>query len=122
MRLPSVDEDDAVKNLYPHKTAKRESLMQLRWRHLDHVQTMAVSDATIPELQAHLTQNFDWFFGPIRKRKRDRVPSDATREMIMVWQILNRVQERRNDVEGMAAYRAQAAADVALILAYEQSH
>jgi hypothetical protein len=27
--------------LYPPKTAKRESLCQLRWRHLDHVDSMA---------------------------------------------------------------------------------
>jgi hypothetical protein len=27
--------------LYPHRTAKKESLCQLRWRHLQHVTTMA---------------------------------------------------------------------------------
>ncbi len=106
-----------MRNLYPPKTAKRESLMELRWRHLQSVTAMAMSDATIPELQATLTQNFNWFFGPIRKRKRDRVPSDSLREDIMVWQILNRVQECRDDPDLMASLRARVARDVATIQA-----
>jgi hypothetical protein len=96
---------------------KRESLMHLTPRHLESVRSMAMGKSTIAELQEHLTQNFDRFFGPLRKRKRDRVPSDSLRQEIMVWQILSRVQESRDDPELMAACKAQLARDVALIQA-----
>jgi hypothetical protein len=110
-----------MNNLYPHKTAKRGSLMQLRWRHLDSVQSMAMGESSIVELQERLTQNFDRFFGPLRKRKMDRVPSDALREEIMVRQILNRVQECRDDADRMERLRTELARNVAMIRAYEQA-
>src|ERR1700730_13058353 len=108
-----------MNNLYPPRNAKRTSLMQLRWRHLDSITSMAMGDSSIAELQDVLTSNFDHFFGPLRKRKRDRVPSDKLREEIMVWQILHRVQECRADTDRMERLHAELARDVAMILAYE---
>ncbi len=94
---------------------KRESLMHLTPRHLDSVRSMAMGKSTIPELQKNLTESFDRYFPPLRKLKRDRVPSDALREDIMVRQILNRVQEYRDNPD--PHIEAQHARDVALIQA-----
>ncbi len=94
---------------------KRESLMHLTPRHLDSVRSMAMGKSTIPELQESLTQNFDRYFPPLRKRKRDRVPSNGLRQEIMVWQILNRVQDHRDNPD--PCIEAQHAADVAAIQA-----
>jgi hypothetical protein len=100
-------------------TKKRESLMHLTPRHLDSVQSMAMGKSTIAELQESLTKNFNRYFPQLRKRKRDRVPSDALREDIMVRQILLRVQAYRDDPDLMARLKAELARDVAMILAYE---
>jgi hypothetical protein len=100
-------------------TKKRESLMYLTPRHLDSVQSMAMGKSTIAELQESLTKNFNRYFPQLRKRKRDRVPSDALREEIMVRQILNRVQECRDDPDRMERRRTELARDVAMIRAYE---
>jgi hypothetical protein len=102
-------------------TKKRESLMHLTPRHLDSISSMAIGKSTIQELQEVLTKNFDWFFPPLRRRKRDRVPSDLLRQEIMVRQILNRVQECRADTDRMTRLRTELARDVAMILAYEQA-
>jgi hypothetical protein len=104
---------------YPPRNAKKHSLFELRWRHLDSITSMAMGDSSIPELLECLSQNFDHFFGPLRKRKKDRVPSDKLREEIMVRQILRRVQECRDDPDRMERRRTELARDVAMIRAYE---
>ena len=101
-------------------TKKRESLMYLTPRHLDSITSMAMGESTIPEL-LDLTENFDHFFGPLRKRKRDRVPADDLREEIMVRQILSRVQDVRDDPDLMARLKAALARDVAIVRAAEQA-
>ena len=98
-----------MKNLYPPKTAKRESLMELRWRHLDHVDSMARGNASRAELRKTLCNNFEHFFGPLRRRRTDEVPSDKLRQNFMVFAILDLVDERRAELlaeEEEAAYAA----------------
>ena len=70
--------------------------MQLRWRHLDHVTSMARGNQSRAELREILCKNFEYFFrGPLRKRRRDEVPSDELRKNIMVFQILDQVDAHR---------------------------
>src|SRR5882672_6691066 len=90
-----------MRNLYPHRTAKRDSLCELRWRHLDQVDSMARGNETLDELYAVLLKNFEHFYGRLRKRRRDEVPSDALRREIMVMNIINLVEERRAEIEAM---------------------
>jgi len=99
-----------MRNLYPHRTAKRDSLMELRWRHLDQVDSMARGDSSLDELYATLLKNFEHFYGPLRKRKRDEVPSDATRRAIMIMQIVNLVEERRAELESVPRLSGEALA------------
>jgi hypothetical protein len=89
--------------LYPHRTAKKESLCQLRWRHLQHVTTMARDPSyDRDETEKKLLQNFEYFFGRLRKRRRDEVPSDSLRRYFMVNNILNQVDARRAWLEEQA--------------------
>ena len=90
-----------MRNLYPSRKARRDSLCELRWRELEHVDAMARSNETIDELHAKLLSGFTYFYGPIRKRRRDDVPSDATRRIIKVFGILALVEERRREIEAM---------------------
>jgi hypothetical protein len=95
-----------MRNIYPPKTAKRESLMELRWRHLDHVDSMARGNSSLADLRQTLRKNYEHFFGRLRKRRRDEVPSDALRKDWMVLQIVDLVEQRRADLEEEAAYAA----------------
>jgi len=94
--------------LYPPKTAKRESLCELRWRHLDHVDDIARRDTPRAETMKVLLRNYEWFYGPLRKRRRDAVPSDQLRKFFVVSNILDQVDARRAEIEAAeeaAAYR-----------------
>ena len=89
--------------LYPSRKAKRESLCQLRWKHLQHVDSMACDpDYNRSELHDKLLGNFDYFFGRLRRRRRDEVPSDQLRRCLMVSQILDQVDARRAWLEQAA--------------------
>lgn len=107
-----------MRNLYPRRNAKRDSLMELRWRHLDHVDHMARSGEPLDKIQADLSAPWfsERFFGPLRSRRRDRVPSDAVRRLIMSWQLVDLVEERRAELAAMpkpSPEQLQAALDAA---------
>jgi hypothetical protein len=91
--------------LYPPKTAKRASLCELRWGHLDHVDAMARDSAPRAETMKVLLGNYEWFYGRLRKRRRDEVPSDKLRKFFIVSNILDQVDARRAELEEEAAYR-----------------
>jgi hypothetical protein len=91
--------------LYPPTTAKRESLFQLRWRHLDHVDSMARDNTPRAETMKILCDNYEHFYGRLRKRRRDEVPSDQLRKFFIVSNILDQVDARRAELEEDAAYR-----------------
>jgi hypothetical protein len=69
--------------------------MQLRPRNLDHVDSMARSDRSIADLRMVLCKNYVHFFGRLRPKART-VPSDELRQEIMVAQLLDLVQDRRD--------------------------
>jgi hypothetical protein len=56
---------------------------------------MARSNESRDELRDKLCNNFEYFFGRLRKRRRDQVPSDQLRKNFMVFQILDQVDARR---------------------------
>jgi hypothetical protein len=92
--------------LYPAKTAKRQSLCELRWRHLQSVSTMARSNDSRADLFKVLRGNYEHFFGRLRRRRRDEVPSDELRKDFIVHNILDQVDARRAEIEEEAAYAA----------------
>jgi hypothetical protein len=65
---------------------------------------MARSNETRSELYEKLLGNYDYFFGRLRRRRRDEVPSDHFRKQIIVTQILNQVDARRAWLEEQAKH------------------
>jgi hypothetical protein len=65
--------------LYPPRTAKRESLCQLRWRHLQSVSTMARSNDSRADLFKVLRKNYEHFFrkSPPSPKRRGSERRDA---------------------------------------------
>lgn len=95
--------------LYPPRWAKRESLMELRWKHLDHVDDMASREFDRAETFRILRNNYEHFYGRLRKLRRDEVPSDEQRKDRIVNAILDIVEARRAQIlqeEEDAAYAA----------------
>jgi len=57
-------------------------MMELRWRHLDHVESMARGNSTRAELRETLCKNFEHFFGRLRRRRKRRgAERQATAEL-----------------------------------------
>ena len=86
--------------------------MQLRPRHLDHIDNMARSDETIADLRDKLANNYVYFYGRLRPKYRS-VPSDALRQNIIVHQILVLVEQRRDEIQAAARHEGIAAYDSA---------
>jgi hypothetical protein len=81
------------------KYPRRESVMELRPRHLDMVERLA--------RRRHYERDSDYdfildrwnsIFGPLRNGKPD-VPSDKLRKSIMLTRLLDTVDERRAELE-----------------------
>ena len=60
-----------------------------------HVDSMARSNQSREELRQIMCNSFEYFFGRLRKRRRDEVPSNSLRKNIIVFQILDQVDARR---------------------------
>jgi hypothetical protein len=71
--------------------------MTLRPRHFAHVDSMARSSETIPDLIDKLTKGYRHFFGKLRIDSRS-VPSDELRQMLIVLKIMALVQHRRDEI------------------------
>jgi hypothetical protein len=82
-----------------------DSECQLRWRHLDHVDDMAGRNTPRAETMRVYLRHYEHFFGRLRKRRRDEVPSDQLRKFFIVSNILDQVDARRAEIEEEAAYR-----------------
>jgi hypothetical protein len=67
---------------------------------------MARRNSTRAELRETLCNSFEHFFGRLRRRRRDEVPSDKLRQNFMVFAILDLVDERRAELEEEEAYAA----------------
>jgi hypothetical protein len=79
----------------PPFTDHRESLMQLRPRHLSQIATLAnIESLSISQLRHQLVEHYDYFFGPLRA---EEVPSDISiRKPWVVGMLIDLIQARRD--------------------------
>jgi hypothetical protein len=91
----------------------RTSLVQLRERHLDGIDYTAEHDtSTRPELIEVLSKNYMRFHGRLPWRGLS-LPSDKLRKLIMVSQIADLVEVRRDEIQAAALHEEIAAYDSA---------
>jgi hypothetical protein len=84
---------------------KRESFMQLRDRHLQWVEELGIRKYyDRSTMQDFFVENYDRYFGCLRRSKAKAVPSDLLRKEIMISMLLDLVDGRR------AEYAAERAA------------
>ena len=91
---------DLLNTRIPPRNAKRASLMALRHSHLekvDHIARRANFDRAI--MHEFLLENYDRLFGPLRWPKAKQVPSDELRKSLMILNLLDLVQARRDEIE-----------------------
>ncbi len=67
---------------------------------------MARSNDSRSDLFKVLRKNYEHFFGRLRRRRRDEVPSDELRKDFIVHNILNQVDAYRARLEEESAYAA----------------
>jgi len=89
---------------------RQESLMTLRARHFDLVEGLALSEESPEWLADQLTRHYDRYFGKLRCNS-PRVPSDAIREQIIVWNLMARVETRRHEIQAANRHEHIAAHD-----------
>jgi hypothetical protein len=78
------------------RKSKRESLMQLRYHHLEEIdRTAKRPDFDRSSYHEFMVKNYDSLFGPLRRPKAKEVPSDQFRKFWMVGMLLDRIEERR---------------------------
>jgi len=82
------------------KQPPRESLCELREHHHALVMNLAVRKrqgklVPLEEYAEYLTENYHRVFGWIRKSKANDIPSDRTREWIIIAKLMHEVRECR---------------------------
>jgi hypothetical protein len=76
--------------------SKRESLTQLRHRHLEKIDRIARrAHYDRAGYQEYLVEHYDRLFGALRGSKAKEVPSDQFRKWWMIGMLLDRVDARR---------------------------
>jgi hypothetical protein len=76
----------------------RQSLIQLNNRHLDVIRDYGCEDTyDRGEVEAYFIANYNKLFGSIRRSKAKEVPSDELREGLLVTQLLNLIELRREE-------------------------
>ena len=79
-------------------TKKRMSLMQLRPRHLLWVEELGIREHYDRyEMHDYMVEHYNSLFGPLRRPKSREVPSDAFRKSLMVSELLDLVETRRDE-------------------------
>jgi hypothetical protein len=82
----------------PPFTQKRESLMQLRPRHLVWVEELGIRETyDRSDMHEFMTTNYNLLFAPLRRPKSREVPMDAFRKSWMVSCLLDLVEGRRDE-------------------------
>jgi hypothetical protein len=77
-------------------TRKRESLMQLRPRHLVWVEELGIREHyDRAGMHEYMCAHYDALFGPLRRPKSEEVPSDRFRKSWMIGNLLDLVEARR---------------------------
>ncbi len=97
---------DLLSTKIPPRNAKRTSLMQLRPRHLEKVDRIArrpFFDRAI--MHEFLLENYDRLFGALRPKPK-QVPSDELRKCLMILNLLDLIEARREELEEDAARSA----------------
>ncbi len=82
----------------PPFTKKRESLMQLRPRHLLWVEELGIRENyDRADMHEYMLTNWNFLFGTLRRSKSRETPMDAFRKSWMVSQLLDLVDARRDE-------------------------
>jgi hypothetical protein len=82
----------------PPFNSPRESLMQLRNRHLDVIRDYGCEDTyDRREVEAYFMANYNKLFGPLRRSKAKEIPSDELRKSLLITQLLNLIELRREE-------------------------
>jgi hypothetical protein len=72
--------------------------MQLRNRHLDVIRDYGCEDTyDRREVEAYFMANYNKLFGPLRRSKAKEIPSDELRKSLLITQLLNLIELRREE-------------------------
>jgi hypothetical protein len=83
----------------PPYNSPRESLMQLRDRHLGWIDDLGHREKyNRSNMHSYMMEHYDSMFGPLRRPKRNAVPSDELRKSFMVSDLLDLVETRREEI------------------------
>jgi hypothetical protein len=76
----------------------RQSLMQLNNRHLDVIRDYGCEDTyDRGEVEKYFLANYRKLFGSIRRSKAKEVPSDELRKSLLITQLMNLIDLRREE-------------------------
>jgi hypothetical protein len=92
------------------KNLKRTSLTELRPKHFATGESIAHRkhyDRT-SQHEFMMERYANIFGGGLRRKKLDEVPSDELRKWVMIYRLLDWVEERRAEIEADRARRASA--------------
>jgi hypothetical protein len=92
----SVKRSPFWKNYMKVRRSKRESLMALRKKHLEAVDSLARGNRDLDDNEVFLKfyENYKYFFGPLRSAAKT-VPSDRLRERVIVMNVIDMAKARR---------------------------
>jgi hypothetical protein len=83
----------------PPYHSPRESLMQLRDGHLKWIDDLGHREKyNRSNMHIYMMEHYDSTFGPLRRPKRNAVPSDQLRKSLMVSSLLDLVETRREEI------------------------
>jgi hypothetical protein len=83
----------------PPYHSPRESLIQLNNRHLGWIDDLGHRKIyNRSNLHSYMMEHYDSMFGPLRRPKRNAVPSDELREGFLVSGLLDLVETRREEI------------------------
>jgi hypothetical protein len=87
------------KNYMKVRRSKRESLMALRKKHLEAVDSLARGNRDLDDIEVFLKfyENYKYFFGPLRSKAKT-VPSDRLRERVIVMNVIDMAKARRAEL------------------------
>jgi hypothetical protein len=73
--------------------------MQLRDRHLEWINELGHREKyDRSDMHGYMMAHYDSMFGPLRRPRRNGVPSDELRKAIMVSSLLDLVDTRREEI------------------------
>jgi hypothetical protein len=83
----------------PPYNSPREHFMQLRNKHLEWIDDLGHREKyDRADLHDYMMAHYDSMFGPLRRPKRNAVPSDELRKSFIVSDLLDLVDTRREEI------------------------